>query len=107
MKFSSFGARQKRQLSPSKQGGAAMACLKDSKDGKKHERAKKSATEETKDAEAKSQKKVNNDATQREKNSVNFPTSSFHHSNPAAVVPSQHTNPNVKNNAVKLHGILC
>ena len=49
----------------------AMASLKGSKEGKKCERAKKSATAKKKDAEAKSQKKLSNDDMQRERNGAN------------------------------------
>jgi hypothetical protein len=48
-----------------------MASLKGSKEGKKCERANNSAADKKKDAEAKSQKKVSNDATQRERNGAN------------------------------------
>ena len=84
-----------------------MVRLKGSKDGKKRERAKKSAADKKKDAEAKSQKKASEDATQRERNGANFRTSLFHHSNPPAIATPPHPEPTVSNDAVKLLGIPC
>ena len=83
---------------------ASLARSKGSKDGKKRERTKKSAADKRKDAEAKSQKKAADEATQRARNATNFRTSLF---GPYVAAPP-HLEPTVdENDAVELHGIPC
>jgi hypothetical protein len=86
---------------------ATMARLNGSKDGKKRERATKSAADKKKDAEAKRQKKASEDATQRERNGAHFRTSLFHHNNPPAIATPPHPEPTVDHDAVELLGIPC
>ena len=87
---------------------ATTARLIGSKDGTNRARKTKSAADKKKDAEAKSQKKASEDATQRERNGAHFRTSLFHHNNPPSIATPPHPEPTaVDHDAVELRGIPC